>query len=757
MNDRFVVRTQPYRIENQMVFHNFQKAKDFYYQIDKKGKGVQLLYQFITPQGQYEEHLWKDNRNPLKGSFTFDAENFGGDPEGKLAKALERARKKAKQPRKPLKIERLKAESPQVGDEGLLWSRYNNRRVRIVGIEDNSGKTNAIGNPLGDVYFYQDLLDSGEADWRIHTDSEREFLSRFKPDKRAESFGAENKGMTDVWWAYKIDDEDWKDYTRFKRKHKDTVMADNEMEMFMEWRHEKSWENDEDIRYYLRFFDNPKSAQKFIGRTKVIYGDSGDEADDELIRVYGKLDSEGIDYALSLGDSIDWESYPLLFSGNILSDYKQRAAESFGAEHKANLELIPYVYVEGIGIMSGDNAREHAPRPIVWDGYTVVDDSDGHELLDIPADGSPPLQDGEIDLIEAMIYGFDHPQINDGMGEFNVRGMFWTIQVMELLANYDPADYQSESFGAEAPSYMADSDAHKLMEASWRINSFVESTEDYPQWWKSKLSVAASNVDDLADYLDYAMSDDYDAESFNAENKKMVAFRYSDKSPAHICEGQGYTNTTRCGKPVNWDKVKNPFNLTAQKIDEILGSVDKKGMILHGSSQGKKICMKCFKKAETFNASTHNPYSVDLYEDEDTPPYYPYLAPEYTSVYGRGRYRFNRFGTDGMTHEQYRFPTKDKAIEWLCYTPHQWRWVKPNQPQYDFPPNTPDSEIRMWHRAESYGAETRSLAKRSWDALNNVETAVGTVGLAHMIGLGAIFGGGLAFLKGRKSNSKTEK
>ena len=193
------------------------------------------------------------------------------------------------------------------------------------------------------------------------------------------------------------------------------------------------------------------------------------------------------------------------------------AAETFGAEHKANLELIPYVYVEGIGIMSGDNAREHAPRPIVWDGYTVVDDSDGHELLDIPADGSPPLQDGEIELIEAMIYGYDHPQINDGMGEFNVRGMFWTIQVMELLANYNPADYQSEFFGAEAPSYMADSDAHKLMEASWRINSFVESTEEYPQWWKSKLSVAASNVDDLADYLDYAMSDDYDAETFGAD------------------------------------------------------------------------------------------------------------------------------------------------------------------------------------------------------------------------------------------------
>ena len=65
--------------------------------------------------------------------------------------------------------------------------------------------------------------------------------------------------------------------------------------------------------------------------------------------------------------------------------------------------------------------------------------------------------------------------------------------------------------------------------------------------------------------------------------------------------------------------------------------------------------------------------------------------------------------------------------------------------------------MKCFKKAESYGAETRSLAKRSWDALNNVETAVGTVGLAHMIGLGAIFGGSLAFLKGRKSNSKTEK
>ncbi len=66
-------------------------------------------------------------------------------------------------------------------------------------------------------------------------------------------------------------------------------------------------------------------------------------------------------------------------------------------------------------------------------------------------------------------------------------------------------------------------------------------------------------------------------------------------------------------------------------------------------------------------------------------------------------------------------------------------------------------KVKSQEKATEFNAKERSIAKKSWDTLNNVETAVGTVGLAHMIGLGAIFGGGLAFLKGRKSNSKTEK
>jgi len=74
--------------------------------------------------------------------------------------------------------------------------------------------------------------------------------------------------------------------------------------------------------------------------------------------------------------------------------------------------------------------------------------------------------------------------------------------------------------------------------------------------------------------------------------------------------------------------------------------------------------------------------------------------------------------------------------------------VVDSQTGEEYPPLVFDAE---------FNAKERSMAKKSWDTLNNIETAVGTIGLAHMIGLGAIFGGTLAFLKGRKSNSKTEK
>ena len=54
-------------------------------------------------------------------------------------------------------------------------------------------------------------------------------------------------------------------------------------------------------------------------------------------------------------------------------------------------------------------------------------------------------------------------------------------------------------------SYMVKSDAHKLNKASKRIHDKADENREYPEWWKSKLSVARNNADQLADFLDYAV------------------------------------------------------------------------------------------------------------------------------------------------------------------------------------------------------------------------------------------------------------
>ena len=87
-----------------------------------------------------------------------------------------------------------------------------------------------------------------------------------------------------------------------------------------------------------------------------------------------------------------------------------------------------------------------------------------------------------------------------------------------------------------------------------------------------------------------------DAEDFEAESP-IVAFRYKDDSPAHVCSGRGYTNTTRCGQNVNWDRIHYPYHLNESRIIETLDSVDNKGMITFGPSARKRICLRCYRSA----------------------------------------------------------------------------------------------------------------------------------------------------------------
>ena len=101
-------------------------------------------------------------------------------------------------------------------------------------------------------------------------------------------------------------------------------------------------------------------------------------------------------------------------------------------------EIMPSVDVEGIGIVSGPLVREYSYLTGgSIDNYDIYDDDAAEEIMSIPAnDPRFPLQEGELELIEAMVYGFNHPRINDSWGELNEDGMFWATKVMETLSHY---------------------------------------------------------------------------------------------------------------------------------------------------------------------------------------------------------------------------------------------------------------------------------------------------------------------------------
>ena len=123
-------------------------------------------------------------------------------------------------------------------------------------------------------------------------------------------------------------------------------------------------------------------------------------------------------------------------------------AETFGAEG-VKFELIPSVEIKGVGIVSEGSPYLKNNYNVKWDEYNIYDDDAAEVIFSIPAnDSRMPLQEGELKLIEAMIYGFDHPRINDSFGELNERGMFWAAKTMEELANYD--SYEAETLGAES-------------------------------------------------------------------------------------------------------------------------------------------------------------------------------------------------------------------------------------------------------------------------------------------------------------------
>ena len=77
-------------------------------------------------------------------------------------------------------------------------------------------------------------------------------------------------------------------------------------------------------------------------------------------------------------------------------------------------------------------------------------------------------------------------------------------------------------YGAESEryrqDYMVPADIHKIIESAVQLQQLSDVHEgSYPEWWKSKLSVVASQLDNLADVLDYKVDhpEEFDAETLD--------------------------------------------------------------------------------------------------------------------------------------------------------------------------------------------------------------------------------------------------
>jgi hypothetical protein len=84
-------------------------------------------------------------------------------------------------------------------------------------------------------------------------------------------------------------------------------------------------------------------------------------------------------------------------------------------------------------------------------------------------------------------------------------GDWYCMNFLDNRKTYDGRyDYLINEAEGRPASYMVGSDVHELSNATEKLEDLTDSSKEYPEWWKSRLSVATDEIDGLADYLDYA-------------------------------------------------------------------------------------------------------------------------------------------------------------------------------------------------------------------------------------------------------------
>ena len=234
---------------------------------------------------------------------------------------------------------------------------------------------------------------------------------------------------------------------------------------------------------------------------------------------------------------------------------RAKNAESFEAE-RGNYELIPSVEIEGVGIVSEGSPYLKNNYNVKWDDYNIYDDDAAEVIFSIPAnDSRMPLQEGELKLIEAMVYGFNHPLADASWGELNERGMFWAAKTMEELANYDPYEAEgfrdAESFGADEKKRSGMKIAPKIQMVNYQDvmtekmkNQNMKDAESLGADEKKRSGMKIAPKIQMVNYQD-VMTEKMknqnmkDAESFGAETKM---------------QGGVYKTTCDCGTVLKWDE-----------------------------------------------------------------------------------------------------------------------------------------------------------------------------------------------------------
>ena len=190
---------------------------------------------------RYSPQIAVNMMNPVYGDlkcsrcherFQMAAENWGGDPKGKLATALRKAREKAKKPQKPLKIEKLDAENERPQEMSYFF----------VYVPSETGKYGREGEKY-DVHYFRTLEEAQKAfgdsyeiyEYRALEDVPPEEREKQKQDNQ-EWYDRSKKGefFEDFWWKNEMSRYGNSDAGRLHHSTYDSSVENDERDGFYE-------------------------------------------------------------------------------------------------------------------------------------------------------------------------------------------------------------------------------------------------------------------------------------------------------------------------------------------------------------------------------------------------------------------------------------------------------------------------------------------------------------------------------------------